>query len=89
MYTHTHIHTYNLRSLTQNIHCFLQSPQANSITTRVIKPRPLPVRYYTDIVPFDFTQNEVLVASLNTINHKQDTADSFQVTQGLSAYTAV
>jgi len=65
-YVHTHTHTYNLRFLTQNVHCFLQSPQANSMTTPEIKPRPLPI-YYTDKVPFDVTQHEVLAASLNRI----------------------
>ena len=84
--TYTHTHTQNLHSLTQDVHCFLQSPQANSITTPVTKPRPIQIRYYTNKVPFDVTQHEVLAASLN---YKQDTADTFQVIHGLSAFTAV
>jgi len=40
------------------------------MSTPEIKPRPLPIRYCTDKVPFDVTQHEVLAASLNKI-HKR------------------
>jgi hypothetical protein len=70
---HTHKHTYNLRSLIQNVHCFLQSPpQANSMTTPEIKPRPLPIHYYTDVLSFDVTQHYLLAASLNYKHFRSD-----------------
>jgi hypothetical protein len=63
---HTHIHIC-IPTHTIYIVFFSPLPKASSTTTPEITPRPLPIRYYTDKVPFDVTQHEVLAASLNKL----------------------